>query len=300
MKNAMSTPPYGAVRRTATALTLLAAAVMLVACGGGDKKGATQVAAKVNKEEISVHQINFVLQRQPGLKPEQAPAATKAVLEGLIDQELAIQEAQEQKIDRDPKVVMAIEAAKREILARAYADKLADTVSKPTDDEIAAYYKEKPALFAQRRVYTLHEFSIEAAGDAAKNVTGLVQASKSSEELSKQLTAAGVKFGSRVVTQPAENLPLAMIDRIGSLAEGQSLAIPSANGISAVFVAAAKSQPVTADQAKPAIEQFLLNDRKRKVVADEMKRLRGSAKISYEGQFAAAAAANTTAAAASQ
>ncbi|WP_190274801.1 EpsD family peptidyl-prolyl cis-trans isomerase [Leptothrix cholodnii] len=295
----MSTP-CGAVRRTATALTLLAAAAMLVACGGGDKKGATQVAAKVNKEEISVHQINFVLQRQPGLKPEQAPAATKAVLEGLIDQELAIQEAQEQKIDRDPKVVMAIEAAKREILARAYADKLADTVSKPTDDEIAAYYKDKPALFAQRRVYTLHEFSIEAAGDAAKNVTALVQAAKSSDELSKQLTAASVKFASRVVTQPAENLPLAMIDRIGSLAEGQSLAIPSANGISAVFVAAAKPQPVTAEQAKPAIEQFLLNDRKRKLVADEMKRLRGSAKISYEGQFAAAAAANTTAAAASQ
>jgi len=299
MKNAMSTP-CGAVRRTASALTLLAAAAMLVACGGGDKKGATQVAAKVNKEEISVHQINFVLQRQPGLKPEQAPAATKAVLEGLIDQELAIQEAQEQKIDRDPKVVMAIEAAKREILARAYADKLADTVSKPTDDEIAAYYKDKPALFAQRRVYTLHEFSIEAAGDAAKNVTALVQAAKSSDELSKQLTAASVKFASRVVTQPAENLPLAMIDRIGSLAEGQSLAIPSANGISAVFVAAAKPQPVTAEQAKPAIEQFLLNDRKRKLVADEMKRLRGSAKISYEGQFAAAAAANTTAAAASQ
>jgi EpsD family peptidyl-prolyl cis-trans isomerase len=299
MKNVMSTQ-YGAVRRTATALTLVAAAAMLVACGGGDKKGATQVAAKVNKEEISVHQINFVLQRQPGLKPEQAPAATKAVLEGLIDQELAIQEAQEQKIDRDPKVVMAIEAAKREILARAYADKLADTVSKPTDDEIAAYYKEKPSLFAQRRVYTLHEFSIEAAGDAVKNVTGLVQAAKNSDELAKQLTAASVKFASRVVTQPAENLPLAMIDRIGSLAEGQSLAIPAANGISAVFVASAKSQPVSADQAKPAIEQFLLNDRKRKLVADEMKRLRGSAKISYEGQFAGAAVANSTAAAASQ
>ena len=290
MMHAKSTQS-GTVRRTATALTLLATAALLVACGGGDKKGATQVAAKVNKEEISVHQINFVLQRQPGLKPEQAPAATKAVLEGLIDQELAVQEAQEQKLDRDPKVVMSIEAAKREILARAYADKLAETVSKPTDEEIAAYYKDKPALFAQRRVYTLNEFSIEASGDAVKSVTGLVQAAHSSDELAKQLGAANVKFASRVVTQPAENLPLAMIDRISTLAEGQSLAIPSANGVSAVFVTSAKSQPVTADQAKPAIEQFLLNDRKRKVIADEMKRLRGSAKVSYEGQFATAAAA---------
>jgi EpsD family peptidyl-prolyl cis-trans isomerase len=295
MMHAMSTQ-YSVARRTATALTLLAAATMLVACGGGDKKGATQVAAKVNKEEISVHQINFVLQRQPGLKPDQAPAATKAVLEGLIDQELAIQESQEQKLDRDPKVVMAIEAAKREILARAYADKLADTVSKPTDDEIAVYYKDKPALFAQRRIYTLHEFSIEATGDAVKNINSLVQAARTSEELAKQLGAANVKFASRVVTQPAENLPLTMIDRIGSMAEGQSLVVPSANGVSAVFIAAAKSQPVSVDQAKPAIEQFLLNDRKRKVLSDAMKRLRGGAKISYEGQFAGAAAATATAA----
>ena len=86
-----------------------------------------EAAAKVNKEEITVHQINFVLQRQGNVPADQVPAVSKRILESLIDQEVAIQQATEEKLDRDPKVVMAIEAAKREIIARAYADRIADT-----------------------------------------------------------------------------------------------------------------------------------------------------------------------------
>ncbi len=277
--------------RSATVLSLIAVAVLLGACGGGDKKGATQVAAKVNKQEISVHQINFVLQRQPGLSAEQSQEAGKRVLEGLIDQELAIEAAGEQKLDRDPSVVMAIEAARREIVARAYADKLAGSVSKPSDDDIAAYYTSKPALFEQRRLYTMQEFSIEARDPGvAGRVEPIAKAARSPDDLATQLNAAGVKFASRSVSQPAENLPLALVDQIGSLSEGQHLTLPNVAGFSVMFLTSAKLQPVSLEQARPAIEQFLTNERKRQLLVDEMKRLREKAKISYEGQFAAAAA----------
>ena len=95
------------------------AAVALVACGDRQDKGATQAAAKVNKEEITVHQINFVLQQQRGLKPEQVEPASRQILERLIDQQLALQKADELKLDREPRVVQQLEAAKREIIARA-------------------------------------------------------------------------------------------------------------------------------------------------------------------------------------
>lgn len=282
--------PSHPLRRSALTISLVAGALALAACGGGDKKGSTQVAAKVNKEEISVHQINFVLQRQPGLKPEQAPAASKRILEGLIDQELAIQAATDLKLDREPGVVTAIEAAKRDIIARAYADKISGSVSAATADEIANYYKAKPALFAQRRIYTLQEVSIEGGAEAAKAVAPAVQAAKSADDLTRQLTAASVKFNVRNTTQPAENLPLNLVDNLGALNEGQSLSVPTPTGVNVVFITSAKPQPVTLEQAKPAIEQFLGNDRKRKLLADETKRLREKAAISYEGQFADAAA----------
>ena len=144
---------------TGSAAVIAAVAVqLLVGCGDGDKSDkASQIAARVNKEEITVHQLNFVLQRQPGLKPEQAEAASKQVLERLIEQELDVQQAQELKLDRDPRVVSQIEAAKSEILARAYVERLGESVSKPTNEEVTAYYNDKPALFKERRILSLQE-----------------------------------------------------------------------------------------------------------------------------------------------
>lgn len=276
--------------RIALGLSTLTCAVLLAACGGGKEGGATQVAAKVNKEELSVHQINHVLQRQPGIKPEMVPAASKRILEGLIDQELAIQQAVELKVDRDPKVVTAIEAARRDIIARAYADRVAESAAKPTPEEVKAYYSGKPALFAQRRIYSLAEFAIEAPADQREALAGKLQGVKSPSDLAAALNAAGIKFASRNVTQAPENLPLPMVDKIAAMGEGQSFTVGTPAGLTLVLVTAVKPAPVTEDAARPAIEQFLLNDRKRKLVADEIKRLREVAKIEYKGQFANAPA----------
>lgn len=271
--------------RAFTAVTIMAAATLLVACGGDKKKGATQVAAKVNKEEISVHQINFVLQRTPNLRPEQAPEASKRILEGLIDQELAVQQANEQKLDRDPNVVMSIEAAKREILARAYADKIANAASKPTDAEIADYYEKHPGLFSQRRTYTLQEVAVEANEAQKTELQGKLQGVTSAAQAEGVLKAAGIPYASREVTQNPENLPLGAVDKLSTMTPGQFMVNPLPKGFSLVFVNAAKPAPVSQEQAKRAIENFLLNDRKRIAVADNMKHLRRDAKIEYMGQF---------------
>lgn len=286
--------------RAALVISIMAAASLLAACGGDKKKSSTQVAAKVNKEEISVHQINFVLQRTPGLRPEQAPAASKKILENLIDQELAVQQATEQKLDREPGVVMAIEAAKREIVARAYADKIAATAAKPTDAEVTKYYQEHPGLFAQRRIYTLQEFGIEADASQQSELKTKLQTVTNAEQAAGILRITSTKHSSRLVTQAPENLPLPLVEKLAAMNEGQFVVNPVPNGFSMVFINAAKPAPVSQDQAKQAIENFLMNDRKRALVADALKSLRTAAKIEYQGQFAEgiASAATTPAVAA--
>ena len=114
-----------AALRTGLAVTAVTLSALLVACGGDKEKKATQVAAKVNKEEITVHQINFVLARQAGLKPEQKDEASRLILENLINKELVYQKAVEQKVDRDPNVLEAIEMTKRELVVQAYLEKVA-------------------------------------------------------------------------------------------------------------------------------------------------------------------------------
>lgn len=271
-------------------VALVASAALLAACGDKKEKAASQTAAKVNKAEVTVHQINFVLQQQRNLRPEQADAASRQILERLIDQELALQKADDQKLDRDPRVVQQLEAAKREILARAYLEKVGEAAPKPTPEEIKKYYDEKPALFKDRRIYSLQEIAIEAKPEQAAALREKLGASKNINEFVEFLKANEFKFAGNQAVRAAEQLPLQSLDMIAKMTDGQAMMNQAANGVQVLVLAGSRSQPVSEEQARPAIEQFLLNERKRKLVEDDMKAMRGAAKIEYVGKFADKAA----------
>jgi EpsD family peptidyl-prolyl cis-trans isomerase len=278
------------VMRSAAAL---AVAVALAACGGGNKadKPASQTAAKVNKEEITVHQINAVLSQQRNLRPDQTEAASFQVLQRLVDQELAVQKAAELKLDRDPQVMQRIEAARREIIARAYADKISEGATKPTPEEINKYYDDNPALFKERRVYQLQEIAIEASPEQQADVRAKIAASKNAADLVEKLKAANMKYAGNQASRSAEQLPMAAVAELAKLKEGESVVRTGTKGLTVVYVVAAAAQPVTLERASKAIEQFLLNERKRKLLKDDVKSLRDSASIVYVGKFADAASA---------
>ncbi|OYU97927.1 MAG: peptidyl-prolyl cis-trans isomerase, EpsD family, partial [Burkholderiales bacterium PBB5] len=284
MKN-MTTPSASRNFLRLSALALATTAVLLAGCGDKKDKAASQTAAKVNKSEVTVHQINFVLQQQRNLRPEQADAASKQILERLIDQELALQKADDQKVDRDPKVVQQIEAAKREIISRAYLEKVGEAAAKPTPEEIKKYYDSKPALFSERRIYQIQEIGIEAKPDQVPALREKLGGVKNITEFVEYLKANDFKFAANQAVRSAEQLPLQSLDAFAKMKDGQAVLNQGANGVQVVVLAGSRSQPVTEDQAKPAIEQYLLNDRKRKLVEDDLKALRAAAKIEYVGKF---------------
>jgi EpsD family peptidyl-prolyl cis-trans isomerase len=267
-------------------LALIATAVLLAACGDKGGAPASQTAAKVNKDEITVHQINFVLQQQRNLRPEQAEAAGKQILERLIDQQLALQKAEETKIDRDPRVMQQIEAARREVVARAYLEKVGETAPKPTPEEIKKYYDEKPALFSQRRVYQIQEIGIETTPDRLPEIRERLAAVKNVNEFISYLQSSGLRFAGNQAVRAAEQLPLSSLDALAKMQDGQALVLPTPTGAQVVVLAGSRMQPVSEEQARPAIEQFLLNERRRKLVEDDIKALRAAAKIEYVGKFA--------------
>ncbi|MET0349833.1 MAG: EpsD family peptidyl-prolyl cis-trans isomerase, partial [Rhizobacter sp.] len=155
----MSASNRSSSRHLVLLATVLCAALATVACSkGADKKSSSQVAVKVNGEELSVHQVDLVMRRQAtNVPPGQQDAAAKRVIEGLVDQELAAQAAKKDKLDQDPRVVQQMEAAKRDVLARAYLERLGEKVTEPSSDEIDRYYETHPNLFSQRRLYSLQE-----------------------------------------------------------------------------------------------------------------------------------------------
>ncbi|MDM4766039.1 EpsD family peptidyl-prolyl cis-trans isomerase [Pelomonas sp. SE-A7] len=292
--------------RSSRVLAIAAAAglaALLVACGGGNSKTtSSQPAAKVNQEAVTIDQINQVLSRQNGLKAEQTEAAGRQVLERLIDQELLVQKAMEQKLDKDGKVQQMLEAARREVLARAYAERIGDAVAKPTEAEVAAYYASKPNLFKDRRVYNLQEFLIEANAEQFGLLRSKLSKANNIGEFVKGLQADGRRFNVNQAVRAAEQLPAAVADDLAKLKEGQSLLINAPAGMQLVYVNAVRSQPIDEARAKPLIEQLLLAQRKSEAASKEMKALRDAAKIEYIGKFAdkpAGAAASAPADAAS-
>jgi len=277
-------------------LAALAAAVLLAGCGDKKETAASQPAAKVNKDEVTVQQINFVLQQQRNLRPEQADAASKQILERLIDQQLAVQKADDLKLDREPRVVQQLEAARRDVLARAYVEKIGEAAAKPTPEEVKKYYDEKPALFAERRIYSIQEIGIEARPEQVQSLRDQLAAAKNINEFVEYLKANEYRFAGNQAVRAAEQLPLNSLDTFARMKDGQAAMVAAPNGVQVVVLAGSRRQPVSEEQARPAIEQYLLNDRKRKLVEEDMKALRAAAKIEYVGKFAELAASAPTAA----
>jgi EpsD family peptidyl-prolyl cis-trans isomerase len=269
-------------------VALAAAALALLAGCGDAGKGAvaTQVAARINKGEISVHQVEQALQRQPRLMQEQPEAAARKVLDALVEQELAAQAARAERLDQDPAVVQALQLAQREVLARAYQDRLASKAVGPTSDEIDRFYESQPALFKQRRLYVLQETAVEAQGGLAEEVANLARKAASAGELAEQLRARSLRFESRQFVQAAEDVPFGMLGPLSQLSPGQSIAIVQPAAVRIFTVLQAQPAPVDRRRATEAITVYLNAERRRAAVAEGMRALRQTAQIEFQGSFA--------------
>lgn len=285
----MRTTPIFRFRSFSTlAILVTALTINLSGCGSKDEKNAaTQVAAKVGSEEISVHQINQVLSRTntAGFSAAAAQSMSRDVLEKLIDQQLAVEQATEDRLHRSPDVVSQIEAARRDILARAYMQKIAATVPKPTAEEVKKYYAGHPALFSERRIFNVQEIVMAATPGLADQLRTLLATGKPIVEVANWLKGKGIKFDGGSATRAAEQIPLERLTQIHALRDGQSIVLESPQTITVVRLASSQSSPVAEAAASARIEQFLSNQRASEAVGAKIKELRTATKITYMGEF---------------
>lgn len=273
-------------------LSLLIAAVLATGCGdkkegadGGDKP-ATQVAAKVNGTELTVHQVNFALQRIPNLDKNNTKAASLQVVKGLVDQELLVQKAEADKLDRDPAVVQALDAARRQILADAYMSRKLGTPAEPSDAEVSDYFNKHPELFSNRKIYRLQEISIKAPKDKQEAIRAQLAASKTLNDFGAWLNAQNIPAKAAQGVKPAEQLPMEILPRLASMPDGQAMVVNTPDGLLVIVLAGSQAQPVTLEQAKPAIARALQQQARQKAAKAELDALRAAAKIEYVGEFA--------------
>ena len=272
--------------RAHRAALMAACALVLGACGGESGTAQpTQVAARVNSEEITVHQINTLLSQATSIDAANVGEAGAKVLERLIDQEVLVQKAREVQLDHDPRVLQLIEAARREILARAYVEQVAASAGQPEQSEIEAYYASKPDLFEKRRIYNLQELNIRLEADRHDALRAKVAEAGSLKEVVDWLRGEQIPFAASAGVKAAEQLPMELLPRFAAMKDGQFALVRQPSGATLVHLVSSQTQPIDANRARPLIEKFLSNQRRAEIASEQVRQLRGSAEIAYLGSF---------------
>lgn len=276
-------------------MALVLAAGCAVGCGA--RSDASQVVARVGSDEISVHQLNFVMHRLGAVPPEQADSAGRALLDRLIEQELAVQAAVESKLDRNPQVMLALAAARREVLAQAWIASIGERTAAVDAARVAAYYAAHPARYAQRHLYRVVEIVVQAPSETIEALRRQLQSTHSLDDVIARLRAAGLGAKTNETTLAADVLP-PLLESLNTMKDGQAMMLASAGGARIVYRAASQSAPLTLDAAKPAIERILIAEDRQAAVQRALDERRRGADVRYLGRFAQASTAPASAAAA--
>ena len=267
-------------------------ALMLGACSKPESKQSSQVAAKVNDSEISVLQVNQVINNTPNVTAANAPEMRKQALDKLVDQQVILNKAYEEGLDRSPEVVSALEAAKREVIARAYLSRLVSSKVRLTDRELRKYYDDHPELFSERRIYSLQDIGVKKDAVDAAGLQEAVAKGPAIQDVAAWLKNSGVKFSASSYTRPAEQISLESLQKLRGLHDGEMVMVDSNDTYHVLRIVNASPSPMQYENAQSMIKNYLVNTQGQKLVMDEIKRLRTAANIQYVGVFADAGTTN--------
>jgi EpsD family peptidyl-prolyl cis-trans isomerase len=268
-------------------MSALLMSLALASCGGGGsgEKNKTQVVARVNGEEITVHQLNQALRALGPAAANNTAAASKNALEGLVNQTIGVQEAIKQKLDREPDVLQAIESSRQRMLLDAYlAKRLQNTVA-PTQSEVHTYYTQHPELFSNRRLYVFNQLAAKAGKENVASLSNKLAEVKKLDEYIIWLKEKGVEYNLVTDAKPSEQLPMALLANMQKILTGGIGYLKAKDGVVAVEILQSVQQPLNEVQARPFIERYLGRQKQMAAAQKLLTDLRASAKVEYLGDF---------------
>ena len=266
--------------RAASIGTAIALAAALAGCGERAKESKPgQALASVNGEEITVLQLNEEIQRA-GVPAARQQEASKQLLQALIDRQLLEHAAVQEKLDRDPKVLQAIERARSLIIAQAYMQRRLANIARPTQAEVEEYFNKHPEFFTNRKQFRMDQLVL-AAKDLTPEARAAADAARSLEEVAVWLDAHQVRYGRAQVTRSTSELNPELSKKLLAMPKGQLFSVREGERAMLLAVAEVRDAPVPLEVAAPQIEKYLLTSKNKEMAAAEVERLRQQARIEY-------------------
>lgn len=255
--------------------------------GSTDGKAPSQVVAKVNNTEITVHQLNYALSKENINQGIDTQKLSENVAKTLVNQSLIYEQAQNAKLNQDPEVSMDLQFAQRKVLVDTYIGRALQAVTPPTEQEVADYYAANPRIFTNRKVFAFTE--LIARNNSLEAIDKLL-AERSLDSLNMDSLQAALK------EQSIENLvfhKMSGVEQISSnvadlfyaadLKPGQLIKVPDVGVFYQIHTVI--SEPVTLELAKPMIQGYLFNEKRKQTIENLIKKLNEQASITYFGEF---------------
>ncbi len=220
-------------------LFLLIAAMGLAVSGCGDKKpeavSTGKAAVSVNGQSILDAEIQTKYAMRDDGDGKTKPVSEQA-MESLVNMELMRQAAIQSKLDGDEKTQAKIANSMRSILAMAYMEQLLESVNKPTDAEVSAYYAEHPERYSARKQYAMQEIQIRATPDGAKAILDQLGKLNSVDLFEKWLNENKIAHQTTPISVMTDGMPEDVLEKFKNSSVGNFIVLDDKEPMRILFI----------------------------------------------------------------
>ncbi len=263
-------------------------------CGDkSDKKSpapAGQVIAKVNGQEITVHELNYEFNHLPNIPENEKASVRQTLARQLVGQKLLEEKAIDNKLDHQPDVLLELERAKTGTLAKAFMGSKLAQIPDPAPADVEKYIAAHPEQFSQRQVIFLSQIQFPAAS-LIGDVKTFMETQNDKHEpntlsvIANYLKAKNVAFKTNKTSGPIGSLP-ATVQSYVAKAPSQDIFVLQSGPYSVVNVVEERqSDPLVGDDAKTEARRVLHVQNQGKFIETLSKKLIADSKIEFMGEF---------------
>ena len=260
------------------------AAFVLAGCHSSEEPGKYQVMAKVNGQEITVPEVNQYIDQMKSYRGTKEQIRRNAV-DAVINQHLMIAAAKNESLDKNPMVMQMLLLSQKKALIKAYLDDQLKTLPTPTSAEISSYYQSHPLLFAERALYVVNHYEIEANFALQQKLLSQLQSSKNTTEFFNELDKNHIAYDAWQTVEIPGKINQAELTALAKMSvDGVLVVEQTRTGMELLVMVSKIPAPIPLNRAQLAITTLLTEQEKARATAALLQNLRQHARIQYLDQ----------------
>lgn len=248
-----------------------------------------QVIARVNGEELTIHQLNAELARAQVPDELDRQEARNQVLQRIIDRIVMAQMAREEEIHRRPSVMLEMRRAQEDVLASTYLRQQMAEMGPVARDEAEAFVNENPYLFAEREFFIFDQIMIDA-NYVDDELMGELEDRTTMAEMEELLDSRSVPFRRQPNTGLTSRFPPRAAQTVAELPDGELFIIRTPLIVYVSQILERRPEPLFGEDAVRAARQVLQVQRNATDAEAITARMRARANIEYLGEYGPPAA----------